>query len=149
MSQCHRLGTMPNPPIPQSHFCVQPNPSAHLATRFSKAILRDMAVPLLKHRNIWQSTLHMNGYCVVGVVAIPYPGVSCIITTVSKEERTYLVSIADNPQCLCTVFVKMASMIVGKRGWWVSCKHLYHVFMFFATLTMPLKSYSHTHTQVQ
>ena len=134
MSPSHRLGTMPNPPIPQSHFCVQPNSSAHLATRFSKAIPRNMAVPLPKHRNIQQSVLHMNAYCVVGVVAIPYPGVNCIITIVSKEERTYLVSIADNPQCPCSVFVKMASMIVGKRGWWVSYKHLYHVFMFFAIL---------------
>jgi hypothetical protein len=38
----------------------------------------------------------MDGYYVVGVTPIPYyPRYRCIITIVSKEEKTYLVSIAN------------------------------------------------------
>ena len=37
----------------------------------------------------------MDGYYVVGVTPIPYLKYGCIITIVSKEEKTYPVSIAD------------------------------------------------------
>ena len=65
----------------------------------------------------------MDGYYMVGVTTIPYPRYRSIITIVSKEDKTYLVSIAHNPQCTCLDFAKMSSMVVGKRGQWVSYKH--------------------------
>jgi hypothetical protein len=58
-----------------------------------------MAVLLAKHRNKWENTLHMDGYYVVGVIAIPLPEFGYIITIVSKEEKTYLWFVVDNPQC--------------------------------------------------
>ena len=87
-----------------------------------------MISPLSEHKNKWESALHTDGYYVVGVTPIPYPGYGCIITIVSKE-KTCLVFIADIPQCTCMDFVKMLSLAVGMRGQRVSCKHLYHVFV--------------------
>ena len=42
--------------------------------------------------NKWENALHMDGYYMVGVTPILHPGYKCIITLVSKEEKTYLVS---------------------------------------------------------
>ena len=130
LSPRRRLRTMTNLPIPRSHFCVPPNPYAHPNTQFSKVVRRNMATPLLKHRNIRESALHMDGYYVVGVIPVPYSGYKCIITIVSKVEKTYFASIADIPQCTCPNFAKMLSLAVGKRGQWVSCKHLLCVQVF-------------------
>ena len=57
----------------------------------------------------------MDGYHVVGVTLIPYPGYGCIIIIVSKEEKTYLVSIANSPQCTCPDFVKLLSLAMGRE----------------------------------
>ena len=115
MSPRCRLRTMTNLPIPRSHFRIPSNPDAHPNTRFSKAVRRNMAAPLIKHKNKWESALHMEGYYVVGVTPIPSPGYGCIISIVSKEEKTFYVSIADIPQCTCPDFAKMF-LAVGKRG---------------------------------
>lgn len=56
-----------------------------------------MAEPLLEHMNKWESALHMHGYYVVGMTANLYPTHGCIITIFYKEEKTYLVSVADYP----------------------------------------------------
>lgn len=72
----------------------------------------------------------MDGYYVVGVTTISYLGIGCIVNIVSKEERNYLVLIANNPQCIYLDFARMSSMRVGKRVQWVCCKHLYYVFRY-------------------
>ena len=59
---------------------------------------------MLKRIIKWESAFHMNGYYMLGVITIPYLGFGCIITIVSKEERTNLMSIANNPQCTCLDF---------------------------------------------
>ena len=87
------LGRMPNLPIPHSHFCVPPNLNANPITRFSKAVHHNMVAPLPEHINEWKSILHMDGYYVMGVTTIPYHGFGCILTIVSKENMTYLMSI--------------------------------------------------------
>jgi hypothetical protein len=46
-----------------------------------------MTAPLPKHRNKWESALHMDEYYVVGVTLIPYPGYGCFITIVSKKKN--------------------------------------------------------------
>jgi hypothetical protein len=44
----------------------------------------------------------MDGYYVVGVIAIPYPRFGVIIKIVSKEDNAYHATIGDIPQCTCT-----------------------------------------------
>ncbi len=85
----------------------------------------------------------MKGYYVVGVIPIPYRGYGCIISIVFKEEKTYLVSIADIPQCTCPDFAKMLSLAVGKRGQWVSCKHLYYVFRYLCKVDYAVGTRKH------
>ena len=105
-----------------------------------------MATPLSEHMKKWESTLHMDGYYVVGVTLIPYPGYGCIITIVSKEEKTHLVSIAYIPQCTCPDFVKILALAVGKKGQWVSCKHLYYVFKYLCKVDCATDKFIHAPT---
>ena len=92
MSPRRRLGTIPNLPIPQSHFHVLANPSVHPNTWFSKAIRQNSSASLLEHRNKWESALHgIMGGC----NSHPYLEYGSIVTIVSKEEKTYLVSTAN------------------------------------------------------
>ena len=109
-----------------------------------------MLAPLLEHKNKWESALHMDGYYVVGVIAIPYLGYGCIVTVISKEEKTYLMSVVDNPHHNCPNFVKMTSMVVGKRGHWMPCKHSYydfHVFVQSWLCHWQIRSRIHIHLQ--
>ena len=57
----------------------------------------------------------MEGYYVVGVTGIPYPGFGVIINIVSKHDITYHVTIGDIPHCTCRVFTKMSSQTLGKK----------------------------------
>ena len=72
----------------------------------------------------------MEGYYVVEITAIPYPGFKVIINIVSKQDTTYHVTIGDIPHCTCPDFTKMSSQTLGKKGKWMYCKHLYYVFRF-------------------
>ena len=93
-----------------------------------KAVRCNLVAPLLEHISKWKTILHMDGYYVVGVIAIPYPRSGCIVSILS-EEKAYLMSIADIPHCTCLDFAKMLSMAMEK-GRWVTYKHLYYVFMY-------------------
>ena len=44
----------------------------------------------------------MDGYYVVGVIAIPYPRFGVIIKIVSKKDNAYHATIGDIPQRTCT-----------------------------------------------
>ena len=88
----------------------------------------------------------MDGYYVVGVIAIPYLGYGCIVTVISKEEKTYLVSVVDNPHHNCPNFVKMTSMVVGKRGHWMPCKHSYYDFMYLCKVDYAIDKFVHAST---
>ena len=98
ISPCCHLGIMPNLPIVQSYFRVLANLSAHPNIQFSKVVHPNLSMPLHEHMNKWESPLHMDGYYVVGVAAIPYHGYGSIIIIVFKEEKTYLMSITYNQQ---------------------------------------------------
>lgn len=82
----------------------------------------------------------------VGVIAIPYFGYGGIITIASKVEKQYLVAIVDNPQCSCSNFTRFSSLTVGKRGQWVSCKHLYYVFKYLCKVDETTDKFIHTPT---
>ena len=92
-------------------FCQTQMLTHHMV---SKAICCNMATLLVEHINKWESALHMDGYYVARVIAIPYLELKCIISIVYKEERTYLVSIAHNSQCTCDDYAKISSMTLGK-----------------------------------
>jgi hypothetical protein len=82
----------------------------------SKVVHRNLLVPLHEHINKWENPLHMDDYYVVGVMAISYHGYGSIITIVSKEEKTYLLSITKNPQCTCPRFCKVVINGNGEEG---------------------------------
>lgn len=103
-----------------------------------------MVAPLPEHKNKWESTLHMDGYNVVGVIAIPYLGSRYIITIVSKEEKMNLMSIES--QSICPDCVKMFLMAMGKRGEWVLCKHLYYIFKYMCKVVDAIEKFVHTAT---
>ena len=55
--------------------------------------------------------------------------------TIFKDDKPYLVSIADIPQCICPNFTRMSFLALGKRGQWVSCKNLHYVSIYiFASM---------------
>ena len=74
LSPRRRLSTIPTLPIPCSHFSMPLNPDAHLTFRFGKSVRRNLTTPTADHKNKWESVGLMDGYYVVGVTAIPYPG---------------------------------------------------------------------------
>ena len=58
----------------------------------------------------------MDGYYVVGVTAIPYPGFGMLINIVSKEDIAYHVIIGDVPQCTCLDFTKCQLNLWEENG---------------------------------
>ena len=126
---------MPDLPIMQAHFCVLSNPEAHLNTVFSKTMWCNPYAPTIWNMNKWESILHMDGYYVVKITVAKYLGHEGIITNVSKEDKAYLVSIADILQCICPNFTRMSFLAMRKRCQWVSCKYLHYVFIYvFASI---------------
>ena len=106
LSPHHCLKTMPNLLIPCSHFHVPTSSNVHPNIWLLKVVRCNMASPLLEHIIKWESIWHMDGYYVVGVTAISYSRYICIIIIVSNEEKAYIVSTVDNPQCTCLDFGK-------------------------------------------
>lgn len=82
----------------------------------SKVVHRYLSAPLHENINKWENPLHMDDYYVVSAMAIPYHGYGSIITIVSKEDKTYLMSITNNPQCTCPKFCKVVVNGNGKEG---------------------------------
>ena len=64
------------------------NPDAHTRFKFGKTVRRTPTTPMAVHKNKWESAELMDGYYVVGVTVIPYPGYGVIINIVSKEDIT-------------------------------------------------------------
>lgn len=88
----------------------------------------------------------MDGYYVVGMTGNPYLGYSCIITIVPKEGENLPHGIANIPQCTWPNFAKMLSLALGKRGQWVSFKHLYCVFKYLCKVDYGTNKFIHTPT---
>jgi hypothetical protein len=133
-------------PIPRTDFHAPPNPDAHPTSRFGKTVRRNLSAPMPDHKNKWESAGLMDGYYVVGVTAIPYPGFGVLINIVSKEDISYRVTIGDIPHCTCPDFTKMSSQSLGKKGKWVYCKHLYYVFRFLCKVDYDSDKFIHAPT---
>jgi hypothetical protein len=88
----------------------------------------------------------MEGYYVVGVIAIPYPGFGVIINIVSKHDITYHVTIGDIPHCTCPDFTKISAHALGKKGKWMYCKHFYYVFRFLCKVDSDSDKFIHAPT---
>ena len=114
-----RLSTIAMLPIPQMHFHVPLNPDAHPTSRFDKLVHRNLTALIVYHENKWESVGLMDGYYVVGIIVIPYPGFGVLINIVSKEDITYRVIISDMPHCSCPDFNKMSSQSLGSKENWV------------------------------
>jgi hypothetical protein len=127
-------------------FHVPLNPDAHPTSRFGKSVRRNLAPPTVDHKNKWESAGLMDGYYVVGITAIPYPGFEMLINIVSKEDITYRVTIGDMPHCTCFDFKKMSSQSLGNKEKWVYCKHLYYVFRFLCKLNYDSDKFIHAPT---
>jgi hypothetical protein len=64
---------------------------------------------MVYHKKNGESIGLMDGYYVVGVIAIPYPGFGVIINIISKEGVAYHVIIDNILQRTCLDFIKMSS----------------------------------------
>ena len=105
-----------------------------------------MVAPLPEHKNKWETKLLMDGYNGMVVTVITHHGYGCVITIVSKEEKTYLISNVYTLQCAYLDFAKMYSVAMGNRGQWVSCKHLYYVFRYFRKVDYITNMFNHATT---
>jgi hypothetical protein len=94
---------------------MPPNPDAHPTFRFGKTMCYYPTTLLADHKNKWKSAGLMEGYFVVVVTVIPYPGFGVIINIVSKHDITYHVTIGDIPHCTCSDFTKMSSHALEKK----------------------------------
>ena len=72
LSPDHMLSTIATLPIPHTNFCAPLNLEAHPTSRFGKAMRRNLATPMVDHENKWESIELINGYYVIGIIAIPY-----------------------------------------------------------------------------
>ena len=61
----------------------------------------------------------MDGYYVVGIIAIPYIGFGLVINIVSKEDIAYRVTIGNITYCTCLDITKMSFLCLGKNSTWL------------------------------
>jgi hypothetical protein len=77
---------------------------------------------------------------------IPHPGFGCIVILDSRappKVQQYLITIGSFPDCSCEYFKDMATKSLGKRGQWVSCKHLYFVLIVIGSLNSDKDPFIH------
>ena len=110
-----RLSTIAIPPILWLNFRASPNLDAHPTSRVGKTLRRNLVAPTIYHKNKWEITRLMNGYYVVGVIAIAFPRCEVIINIVFKEDIAYHVIISDISHCTCPNFTKWSSLVFGKE----------------------------------
>jgi hypothetical protein len=115
LSPSCRLSTIAILPILRTDFHVPLNPNAHPTSRFGKSVRLNLAPPTVDHKNKWESAGLTDGYYVVGITAVPYPGFGVLINIVSKEDITYCVTIGNMPHCTCSDFTKMSSQSLEKK----------------------------------
>jgi hypothetical protein len=83
------------------------------------------------------------------VTMIPHLRYGCIITLDSRaplKVKQYLITIGTFPECSCEFFKDMATKSLGRRGGWVSCKHLYFVFTVIGSLKSERDAFIHAPT---
>ena len=87
LSPRRRLSTIEMFPIPWMDFHVSLNLNAHSTFRFGKSVLRNLAAPMIDHKNKWESVGLMDGCYVVGITAW---GCTPSYTLHTHAFRTYL-----------------------------------------------------------
>ena len=100
---------------PSNGFLCSLNPDVHPTSRFGKTMRRNLAAPIVYHKNKWEGAGLMDGYHVVGVTAIPYPRFGVLINIISKKDIAYCITIGDIPQCTCPDFIKMSTQSLGRN----------------------------------
>ena len=98
------------------------------------------------HINRWESTIFMDGCCVVGVIAIPYPIFGVIINIVSKEFIAYHVKIGNIPHCTHVDITNMSSYALESKGKWVNCKHNFEVLKYLCKVDYDNDEFIHAPT---
>ena len=98
---------------------MPPNENVHLSFEILKKMHQNPTTPTANQKHKWENISLMDGYCVVEVIAIPYPSFGVIINIISKEDTSNCVTIEDFSQCTCLDCIKMYShSLGGKEGHW-------------------------------
>ena len=85
--------------------------------------------------NKWESSDSIKRR-VLGVTVLPFPGLRAIISLesgVEANKTVYQITINHFPKCIYLDFLNMAIASIGKQGPYVNYKHLYHIFVTFAS----------------
>jgi hypothetical protein len=117
-------------------------------TRSGKSIRRNNNAPNTKQANNYASALTLKGQ-ICKVTMIPHLGYGCIVTLDSgapPKVEQYLITIDTFPECSYENFKDMATKSLGRRGGWVSCKHLYFVFTVIGSLKSERNAFIHAPT---
>ena len=130
-------------PICREQFLVPSNLDTHKTIRGNSTIRRNGDAPTLKHRNQWESALHMSNCQVTNVTTIPYPGYRVVIALDSGKGKVYYISITDFPSCTCPSFVRMMSGALGKRLQWIYCKLVYYIFRYICKMDYKVDTFMH------
>jgi hypothetical protein len=114
-------------------------------TRSGKSICRNNNAPNTKQANNCASALTLKGQ-IHKVTMIPHLGYGCIVILDSgapPKVKQYLITIGTFPECSCEFFKDMATKSLDRRGGWVSCKHLYFVFIVIGNLKSKRDAFIH------
>jgi hypothetical protein len=123
-----------------------PNPDIYPTTRNSKSIWRNANAPTAEHCNKWESTCNVKGM-VLGVTALPFPGLGAIISLesgVEPDKKVYRITISHFLEYTCPDFLNMVVALIGKLGQYVNCKHLYYIFCYFCKMNCEGNKFIHS-----
>jgi hypothetical protein len=123
-----------------------PNLDIYPTTWNSKTIQRNTNAPTAEHRNKWESAHNIKG-TVFGVTILPFPGLEAIISLesgVEPDKKVYQITISHFPECTCPDFLNMAVTLIGKRGQYIDCKHLYYIFRYFCKMNCEGNKFIHS-----
>jgi hypothetical protein len=132
-------------PSDLSSYPILASPEEHPKIRSGKNIRRIKDVPTTKQANNCASSLTLKGQ-IRKMTLIPHPRFGCIISLdsgVPPKVQQYLITIGFFPDYSCEYFKDMATKSLGKRGGWVSCKHLYFVFTVIGSLNSKRDAFIH------
>jgi hypothetical protein len=114
-------------------------------TRSGNSIRRNNNAPSTKQANNCTSALTLKGQ-IRKVTMIPHLRYGCIVTLDSgapPKVKQYLITIGTFLKCFCEFFKDMAKKLLGRRGGWASCKHLYFVFTVIGSLKSERDAFIH------
>lgn len=90
----------------------------------------------------------MDGYYVLGVIAISHLEFGVIINIVLKEDNSSHVTIGENPHYGSHDFNNIVLSSFEKKGNWVYRKHVYYMFKFISKVDNKNYKFNHTSTYI-